>query len=367
MSSQPKFKPSEKSEFYKVLRERVNQYFVDTNQKQTANRSMKIRALTLTVIWIGLYLSLILLNTSLPAFYLIWIGLGFIIPLVSVNIGHDAIHGSFTKNKFASWMLSHTFNLNGASAYMWRISHNVAHHTFTNVHGHDEDISPAPFIRISPGTPLLKVHRFQHLYSFFFYGLATLSWILTKDYKQFFENRIANYSGEKHPKSEYFFLFFYKLICYTLYIGLPLLLAPHSWGHVVWGFLIMHFISGYYLSIIFMLAHGVEPVHFSVPQGDPVVQKDWAVHQMCTTANFSSDSKVAAFLTGGLNLQVEHHLFPLVCSVHYPALTKIVRDTAKEHGVPYLELPTFRSAMMSHIRFLKKLGREESYQPLVTA
>lgn len=363
--NQPKFKPAERSDFYRVLRERVNQYFVDTNQQTTANLAMKLRALILIVLWVGLYVTLVFAQTTLIQFYLLWIGLGIVIPLVSVNIGHDAIHGSFTKSKIGTWLLSHTFNLNGASAYMWKISHNVAHHTFTNIHGHDEDINPAPFIRISPGTPLLKVHRYQHLYSFFFYGLATLSWVLMKDYKQFFQNRIANYKSEPHPKIEVFFLFFYKALYYALFIFVPLFLTGYGWGHVVIGFLIMHFISGYYLSIIFMLAHGVEQVHFNVPEADAVVEKDWAIHQMCTTANFSTNNKLAAFLTGGLNQQVEHHLFPNVCSVHYPAISGIVRTTAKEFNVPYLELPTFFGSLQSHIRFLKKLGREEVYIPAI--
>lgn len=365
MVAQPRFKPEVKSEFYRVLRERVNQYFIDTNQPTTANGKMVARALILISAWIGLYLFLILGNVSLLGTYALWIGLGFVVPLVAVNIGHDAIHGGFTKNKFWSWMLSHTFNLNGASAYMWKISHNVAHHTFTNVHGHDEDISPAPFIRISPGTPLLPVHRFQHIYSFFFYGLATISWLFAKDYKQFFENRIANYSGNPHPKSEYFFLFFYKGLCYTLFLVLPLILIPYAWYHIVAGFLIMQVISGYYLSIIFMLAHGVEEAHFAIPDEDPTIPQDWALHQMSTTVNFSVNSRLAAFLTGGLNLQVEHHLFPTVCSIHYMNLSGIVKKTAQEFNVPYREIPTFVDAIKSHVRFLKKLGHEESYEPVL--
>lgn len=363
MIVKPKFQSAEKSEFSRVLRARVNTYFKEKGISTYANTGMIIRTVLLIVGWLGVYFYLVFGGLPLWASYLMWPLLGAMIALVSVNISHDAIHGAYTKKKWLKDLLTLTFNINGASAYMWKISHNHAHHNYTNIHGHDEDVNPGDVMRIAPNAPLLPAHKYQHIYGFLLYTLATLSWVLIKDYKQFFENKINNYENKKHPKREYFFLFFYKLINYSLYIVIPIIMMPYSWGHIVVGFLMMHAVSGFYLAIIFMLAHAVEEVHFPLPDEKGIVNDDWVIHQMHTTANFSSQSKLASFFTGGLNQQIEHHLFANICSVHYLELSKIVKRTSAEFGVPYYDIPTFWHAIRSHYRFLLKLGHKQEYVP----
>lgn len=366
MRPKPKFSASS-NDFSKVLRQRINAYFKDNNIGQKANTAMHIRTVLLLALWIGSYAVLIGVEMPVAVSYLVWAVLGVSIVWVTINIGHDVIHGAYTSKKWLKNMLSHTFNLNGASAYMWKISHNQAHHSFTNLHGHDEDISPAPFIRISPHTEYLKVQKFQHIYSFFFYGFATISWLLAKDYVQFFGNHINNYDGKKHPSIEYLYLFLYKALAIAIFFVIPMMVLPYHWGHILGGYLLMHFIAGLYLAIIFMLAHAVEEVHFPLPKTTGLVENDWAIHQMATTANFATKSPLASFLSGGLNLQVEHHLFPNIATVHYRAISGIVKTTAREHGVPYYEYPTFWSALRSHYHFLKKLGSQEAYTPVTVA
>lgn len=363
MSVQPKFRPTVKSEFSRVLRERVNGYFKEKGISTHANTEMVVKTIVLIIAWFGTYGLLVFGNVPLWASYVLWAVLGAVIALVSMNIGHDAIHGAYSKKKWVKTLLSHTFNINGASAYMWKISHNHAHHTFTNIHGHDEDISPGDILRISPSTKLLPMHRFQQFYAFFFYGLATLSWVLMKDYKQFFENRINNYDNHKHPAREYFLLFFYKLINYGLYIAIPIIFMPYTVGQIVLGYLLFHLVCGMYLALMFMLAHAVEEVHFPLPDDEGIIGDDWVVHQMHTTANFSSSSWWAGFLSGGLNTQIEHHLFANVCSVHYRSLSKVIKATCEEYGVPYHDLPSFGAALKSHFNFLKRMGREADYRP----
>ncbi|WP_258102987.1 acyl-CoA desaturase [Marinoscillum sp. MHG1-6] len=360
--SAPRFQPEVRSEFSRVLRNRVNHYFKSNDISIHANNGMIVRSVVLVGLWLGTYGLLVFGQLPLWAAYSLWALMGALIALVCVNVGHDAIHGAYSKKQWVKTLLSHTFNINGASAYMWKISHNHAHHSYTNIHGHDEDICPGDFLRISPTTELRKIHKGQHIYAFFTYTLATLSWVFAKDFIQFFQNKIHNYDGKAHPFREYFLLFFYKILNYSVYLGLPLLVMPYSWGHVIAGYLIMHAISGFYLGITFMLAHAVEEVQFPLPDSDGVIADDWVIHQLQTTANFSSGSKVASFLSGGLNQQVEHHLFANICSVHYPALSKIVRKTCDEYKVPYISLPSFWAALGSHYRFLKKLGREKAYK-----
>ncbi|MFT6856875.1 MAG: linoleoyl-CoA desaturase [Cyclobacteriaceae bacterium] len=361
----PKFQPKTRSEFSRVLRGRVNDYFKSNNISTEANGKMIRRSILLMVAWLGVYAGLMLVTMPLWLTYILWAILGALIALVCVNIGHDAIHGAYSKKKWVKDILCHTFNVNGASAYMWKVSHNHAHHTYTNIHGHDADINPGEFLRISPTTKLLPLHKAQHIYAFFTYTLATLSWVFAKDYVQFFQNKIHNYNGKSHPKKELFYLFLYKIINYSMYLVVPLLVMPYSWGHILGGYLVMHLVSGFYLAIIFMLAHAVEEVGFPLPNETGVIEDDWVLHQMHTTANFSSDSPLVAFLTGGLNLQIEHHLFSNICTIHYPSLTKIVQKTCAEYEVPYIALPTFGAAIKSHYRFLRKLGHEEAYEPKI--
>lgn len=363
MSIQPKFRPQVKSEFSRVLRERVNAYFKDNNISTYANTEMIVRSVLIVIAWVGTYFLLLLGNFTFGISLAIWAILGALIALVSVNIGHDAIHGAYTKKKWLKDLLCHSFNINGASAYMWKISHNHAHHNYTNIHGHDEDIAPGDFLRISPTTKLRGFHRFQRFYAFFFYTFATFSWVFAKDYIQFFQNKINNYDGHDHPRREYFLLFLYKIINYSIYLVIPLIVLPYTWPQIVAGYLIMHAVSGFYLAIIFMLAHAVEEVHFPLADEEGVVKDDWIVHQMYTTANFATRSWLAGFLTGGLNTQIEHHLFANICSVHYRSISKIVKQTSEEYNVPYFDIPSFGAAIASHYRFLKNIGTKENYQP----
>lgn len=358
-----RFKRGEGDEFIKTLRHRVNDYFQKNEKSPAANTEMHIKTIVLLTTWVSLYFLIILGDFSVGIQYLLWGLLGVNIALVATNIGHDAIHGAYSKNKFINKLLSHTFNINGASAYMWKKMHNVAHHTYTNVHGYDEDIESVPVLRLSPGTKLMKVHRFQQIYSFLFYTLATASWWFAKDYIKFFKNEVGNYSGQKHPRKEYFFLFFYKFINYAVYLVIPLLVIDLPWYHIIGGYALMLAFSGFYLAIVFMLAHVVEDTHFPVPDDSGSIENTWALHQMYTTANFAGKSRWAGYLTGGLNTQVEHHLFPNICSIHYRKIAKIVDETAAEYNVPYLDYPTFGAALKSHYRFLKKLGRQESFDP----
>ncbi|HET6243356.1 MAG: acyl-CoA desaturase [Bacteroidetes bacterium] len=357
-----KFKPSG-NDFAKVLRKRVQDYFKEKNISVFSNSAMVFKTIFLLSLWIGSYCALIFGNIPLAFVYFVWIVLGISIALVSINIGHDAIHGAYTSKKWLTNLLKHTYNLNGASAYMWKSMHNVAHHTYTNVYGYDEDISPISIIRISPDEKLKPIHKYQHLYAFFFYGLATISWVFIKDYVKFFKNQAGNFNNSIHPKKEYFFLFFYKFLNYTIFLVLPLLVMDISWMHILGGYLLMHFVSGFYLAIVFMLAHGIEEVHFPRPEPTGILENDWAIHQLYTTANFSTGNSLAGFLTGGLNQQIEHHLFPYICSIHYRALAKIVQDTAAEYDLPYYDKPTFFSALSSHYLFLKRIGKEKDYRP----
>jgi linoleoyl-CoA desaturase len=313
-----------------------------------------------------LYL-LILSNQFSPVVMLVLaILLGMFAAFIGFNICHDAIHGSYSNNPKVNKVLSLVFNVIGANAHVWSIMHNVVHHTFTNVPGHDEDIDVAPgLIRLSPEEKVNKIQRYQHLYAFLLYGLASLSWVFRKDYKKFFQKKIGNYDNSKYPKVELFNLFFFKAVYYTLFIVIPLVVLDITWWQFIIGFVAMHLAEGLVLGLVFQLAHVVEGTDFPMPNEQGNIEEAWAIHQMRTTANFARKSTLANILCGGLNFQIEHHLFPRICHIHYRPISDIVKRTAEEFNIPYIESKTFVGAVYSHYKILKKFGKE-AYEQAAT-
>lgn len=358
MTKKVKFTNVNKSTFYATLRKRVDLHFEEQNLRIHANTAMWVKAFFFLGTFITLYL-LILLGNFTPLIMLsLAIFLGVFGAFVGFNICHDAIHKAFSSKPIVNQIFSFLFSLIGASAYVWSICHNIVHHTYTNIAGHDEDIDVAPgLIRFSTEEPVNKIQRFQHIYAFGLYSLAMLSWVFRKDYKKFFQTKIGSQVAN-HPKIEYFNLFFFKFLYYFLFIILPLIVLDITWWQFIIGFLAMQFAQGLVLGLVFQLAHVVEGTTFPLPNEEGNIEEAWAAHQMMTTANFAVDSKLAGFLCGGLNRQVEHHLFPKICHIHYPAIGKIVKETALEFNLPYIESPTFMNALTSHYRMLKKLGKE---------
>jgi len=361
MSKKVKFTNVNKSTFYATLRKRVDHYFEERNLSTHANGAMWFKAFFFLGSFVTLYL-LILLGDFNPYLKLgMAVLLGVFGAFVGFNICHDAIHKAFSDKPIVNKTFSFLFSLIGASAYVWSICHNIVHHTYTNIAGHDEDIDVAPgLIRFSEDEPVNKIQRYQHIYAFGLYSLAMLSWVFRKDYKKFFQSKIGSQVAN-HPKIEYFNLFFFKFLYYFLFIILPLIVLNVTWWQFIIGFLAMQFAQGLVLGLVFQLAHVVEGTSFPLPNEEGNIEEAWAAHQMMTTANFAVESKLAGFLCGGLNRQVEHHLFPKICHIHYPAIGKIVKDTALEFDLPYIESPTFGSALSSHYRMLRKLGKE-AYQ-----
>lgn len=365
MSNKLKFLNTNKSTFFATVRERVEEYFEQTGRSKYANKAMWGKAIFYLTGFLVIYFA-ILSNVFSP---LVMLGLaallGVFCAFIGFNICHDAIHGSFSANQKVNKFFSFVFNLIGASPYVWSISHNVVHHTYTNIPGHDEDLVIAPgLIRLADDEKVNKLQRFQHLYAIGVYSLASLSWVFRKDYVKFFQKKIGQHPTINHPKKEYFNLFFYKALYYFLFIVLPLVLLDITWWQFIIGFLALHFAEGIVLGLVFQLAHVVEGTDFPAPNDQGNIEEAWASHQMRTTANFATESKIAAFLLGGLNRQIEHHLFPKVCHIHYPAIEAIVKQTAKEFDLPYIESATFTDALRSHYRMLKYYGQEAYYQQL---
>lgn len=354
-----KFSKELDQEFSSTLRKRVNQYFKANEISRNGNANMvgkTVAALSLYLLPFGLLLSGLV--TSIPLMFLMWMLMGLGMAFIGTSVMHDALHGSYSNSKSVNTFLGWSAMLLGADGEMWKIQHNVLHHTYTNIEDADEDIQPRYVLRFSPHQPLRWFHRYQHVYALFFYSISTLVWITAKDFK-----KLADYSdkGLIKPKAKKRLLrgiILRKVMYYAIFLALPLWLVPAPAWLIGLMFISMHFTASLLLSLIFQPAH-VMPSSEFIMQDEEEIEQNWNVHQLTTTTNFGMNNRMLGWFIGGLNFQIEHHLFPNVCHVHYANLSKIVQETTAEFNLPYYAKSSFSGAIADHFKMLKALGRDE--------
>jgi len=345
-------------DFIDELKSRVAEYFRQKGISDKANVVMILKTLSVVGLTFIPY-GLILTNDFSPwAMLLLAIVMGIGVAGVGFCVSHDALHGAYSSNPRINKLLGMSFDLMGANGYMWTLTHNVIHHTYTNIQGIDEDLEVSPLLRLSPRSQYLGIHRFQHLYGFFTYALATIFWVFVKDYKYFLQRDIGPFKNKKHASIEIVTLLLMKVVYYSYTIVLPLLVLNVTFWQFLIGYLAMHMTAGIILGVVFQLAHVVEETEHPAPHHEGDMEKGWIVHELETTSDFGRDNKLLTWYVGGLNFQIEHHLFPRVCSIHYPAISAIVRDVTKKYGIRYNHHASFRQAVRSHYRTLKKYGKE---------
>ncbi len=350
---------NKQQDFFVTLNQRVNQYFKTNNIERTGNAEMVIKTMVMFSIYFIPYFVLISgVVSSAWGMLGLCVIMGFGLAGIGLSIMHDANHGSYSNKPWVNSLLSLSLNLVGGHAINWKVQHNVLHHTYTNVHDVDEDISPRGIIRMAPDSKWKPIHKFQHYYAWFFYGFMTLVWVIVKDF-----DRLIKYQREGLIKKqrtsatkEWIIMISTKVLYYTYIVAIPMLLLPVTFWQVAIGFFVMHYIGGFILAMIFQPAHVVEGTEYPIPDENGNLENSWAIHQLLTTTNFGHRAKIFSWYVGGLNYQVEHHLFPNICHVHYRKIAKIVEQTAKEYGVPYKSKETFMEAIVAHAKQLKVLS-----------
>ncbi|RED92474.1 fatty acid desaturase family protein [Marinoscillum furvescens] len=364
-----KFNTQDQPEFFRELRSRVNAHFRDNNISKYANLNMKLK----TVFMIALYFTPFVLMvtgtvTGTWSVLGLWVLMGIGMSGIGLSIMHDANHGAYSKNKHVNNFLGYLVNFLGAYHQNWKIQHNVLHHSYTNVDGHDEDIAKEGIMRFSPNQEHRSYFKFQVIYAPFLYGLMTLYWLVSKDFEQvvrYKKKDLLAGQGLTFRKAM-LEVSFNKAWYVVLFLVLPLIVVSLPWWQIVLGFLAMHFICGLFLALIFQPAHVINETNFYEPDEFGSVENNWAIHQLLTTANFAGNSRIFSWFVGGLNYQIEHHLFPNICHIHYRQLSKIVKATAEEYNIPYHQHRTFFSAVRSHFSHLYKLGTN-TYDMKLTA
>lgn len=345
-------------QFGNTVRRNVNNYFLEKEISTKGNATMFIKAIVMLSIYITPFVLLLTISMNSLTALLLVVLMGIGEAGIGMSVMHDAAHGAFSKKEWINNLVASTMYLLGSNTFNWKIQHNVLHHTFTNIYGFDQDIETKAVIRLSPHAPLKKFHRFQHIYAFFFYGLMTLSKLVT-DFGQLMEYNRTGITEEQHhdPKTEVIKVVFTKLLYLAVIIGLPILFSDFSWWQVLLGFAFLHIVAGIIMSTVFQMAHVVEGTEQPLPNADGIIANEWAVHELRATSDFARKSHFLNWYVGGLNFQIEHHLFPNVCHVHYQKIAPIVEQTAREFGFTYNLKPSFASALASHVQRLKVLGR----------
>ena len=362
-----KFNTTDQPEFFQTLVQRVNAYFRENNIPKHGGAKLALKATIMVLLFWGSYGAI--LTGILPTWgmFLAWAIMGFGMAGIGMCIMHDANHRAYCKSRRLNRLIGYISDLVGVSSANWQMKHNLLHHTFTNIHGVDEDIeAPEWLLRFDPHTPLYKIQRWQHWYAPAFYSFLTIPWTMWDDFIGFFRHR-NNPAIKVKPRTfwaDFSIMAGFKIFYYFSLLVLPMMLVPVPWWQSLLGFLLMHVVAGLILSHIFQLAHVVERVKIpNIPESG-TMKNSWAIHQLKTTVNFAQNNAFLQWFAGGLTNQVEHHLFPSISHVHYPKIAEIVQQTAEEFQLPYFQNKTLWSALCSHYRLLKRLGREKQIDDL---
>jgi len=344
--------------FIRELRQRVDAYFERTGRRRRDCPQMYFKTATILAWFAAAYLLLLLVVTSWWLILPLAVILGVAIAAIGFNIQHDGAHRAYSDRQWVNKIMAHTLDLMGGSSYLWNWKHNTIHHTYTNIEGQDEDIDVGMLARLSPHQKRYPFHRLQGIYLWLLYGFLAIKWHLFDDFYNLITARIGTHKIPRPRGKDLWVFIGGKAVFFSLAFAIPMLLHP------VWAVLAVYavaaFVSGVVLSIVFQLAHCVEEADFPAPLHTPDgdrMQTEWAVHQVQTTVDFARQNRVLGWFLGGLNFQVEHHLFSRICHVNYPALSKVVEEVCHEFGIRYAANRSLFSALASHMRWLIRMGR----------
>ena len=344
--------------FPKVLRRRLDDFFFDGNISPKADRTMWVKiAVGLAVLagsWIALYtlkpdswrfVGLYLLNAIAQTFLLL-------------NIAHDSNHNAISSVRSVNKTLNYVFDVCGISSYMWRILHHRGHHSCINLHEEDDALTGRGILRFTPHEPRAPLQRFQHIYALFLYAVFSLDYVFVRDFECFFFPSHDYLKQAKHPLREYVILFAGKAFYVSYMLILPVVLLGKSPLLVGLSFLLAHLIIGLSVALVFQTTHCVDSTYFPLSRSE---FDNGIYHIFATTADYATTNPLVGWLVGGLNHHIVHHLCPFVCHTHYASLTRIVKETAEEFGVPYRQHPTMRRAIKHHLLLLKQLGNQDQF------
>lgn len=342
--------------FHQELRRRVDAEFKLRGVCQRDSARMYLKTAIILGVFALTYMALLLFAQrwwqALPLALL----LGTATAAIGFNIMHDGGHQAYSERRWVNRLMALALDLVGGSSYIWQWKHARFHHTWVNVAGHDSDIDLGVLGRLSPQQPRRPWHRWQHIYLWPLYGVTAIRWHLYGDFRDMATGTVGERPFDRPQGWNLAGFVIGKLVFFTLAFGLPLLF--HPLGSVLLFYALVSAVAGILLALVFQMAHVVEEAAFPLPDdAGRQMAAPWAIHQLQTTVDFARGNRVLGWLIGGLNFQIEHHLFPRISHVHYPLVARVVEATCREFAVPYLEHRTFGAGLASHYRWLRQLGR----------
>lgn len=358
-----RFARKDPKQFFQTLNKRVNVYFQKKKKLKTGNWSLYLKTFVMFGLLITPYFIILLTDLNIWIKLLLTLVMGVGMAGVGMNVMHDGNHGSFSKYPWVNKLMGSSIYLLAGNVHNWKVQHNILHHTYTNIYGHDEDLDAGRIIRFSRHSDWSYYHQFQHYYAVFIYGLLTINWVVNSDFRQIsrYLKKKLTYRKKLQPARQWAILIGTKLLYSGIWIVLPMIYMKMAWWQILIGFFIMHYTAGLILSLVFQLAHVIEEAQMPLPDNHTGTMKNtWAIHQLLTTVNFSTKNRFINWFTGGLNHQIEHHIFPHISHIHYTDIAKIVKKTAEEFNLPYNEYKSSRSALFSHFKHLKEMGLKPS-------
>jgi linoleoyl-CoA desaturase len=355
-----KFPNKKNPYFINELREKVKAHFSSNNISTYGGMQMILKSVfMLSLYFVPYFLMYTGIISTVPGLLICWLMMGLGMSGVGLTIMHDSNHKTFSSNKKVNTFFAKSMYLLGGFPLVWQYQHNTLHHGFTNIEGHDEDIDPGKILRFSPHKPRYSFQKYQYIYFPFFYALSTLSWVTRKEFIQL--NRYRKTNARLNTSKSYNRLFTEliasKIIYHVVFLVLPIIFFPFAWYWIVAGFILMHLTCSLLLSLIFGIAHIMPQAEYPLPDEVNTMENGWAIHQLLTTTDFSQKNRLFTWLIGGLNYQIEHHLFPNISHVHYRKISGLVKSTAEKYGLPYHVQSGFFMAVLNHVRMLKLLGR----------
>jgi linoleoyl-CoA desaturase len=352
--ARPKFAPNDS--FQAVLRRRVEEFFARTGRKPRDNAAMYLKTAVILAVFFASYIALVFFAANTWHALTAALLLGGAAGLIGFNIQHDGSHLAYSDRPWMNKLTAMSMDLIGASSYLWHWKHVASHHIYVNITDHDADVDLGAFARVTPHQPHYFFHRMQHFYLWALYGFMTIRWHLYGDFRDLVTREIGGHPFPRPRGKELAIFVGGKVVFFTLAFVLPMMM--HEWWKVLFFYAFVAGIVGVALSIVFQLAHCVEEADFPLPdEATNRMEDNWMVHQIHTTVDFARRGKLVCWMLGGLNFQVEHHLFPKICHVHYPEISKIVEQTCREFGIRYNEHKTLWAGLVSHYRWLRRMSR----------
>ncbi|MFZ0746741.1 MAG: fatty acid desaturase, partial [Terracidiphilus sp.] len=302
--------PASMSSFPKVLRRRLDKFFADQKISPKADRAMWLKVTVGLVVLLGSWIAIYALKPDSWKFVGLYLLGGLAQTFLLLNIAHDSNHNAISPVPSVNRLLNYVFDVCGIDSYMWRILHHRGHHSCINLQGEDDALTGRGIFRFTPHEPRTRMHRFQHIYALFFYALFSLDYVFLRDFEAFFFPSHNYLKRTKHPPREYAILFAGKALYLTYMLILPVEVLRKSPLLVLLAFVLVHLIIGLTVSLVFQTSHTVDSTHFPSARNE---FDNSVYHIFATTADYATENPLVAWLTGGLNHHITHHLCPAVC------------------------------------------------------